>query len=104
MEGILKKQFKVVQARFKYITCVPLCHNVNQMMKYEGYPNFDPFRRYFNKKPLGAAFYIANCNLRHKATQTIFSTNCDAVEQKSFLKSQFSSFVMKQHDNSWKLR
>ena len=30
-------------------TCVPKCHNINQMMKYEGYPNFDPFRRYFNK-------------------------------------------------------
>ena len=23
--------------------------NVNQMTKYEGYPNFDPFRRYFGK-------------------------------------------------------
>ena len=39
-----KKQFKVVQARFKDITCVPLCHNVNQMTKYEGYLNFDPFK------------------------------------------------------------
>ena len=44
-----KKQFKVVQATFKDITCVPLCHNVNQITKYEGYSNFDPFRRYFNK-------------------------------------------------------
>ena len=44
-----KKRFKVVQARFKNITCVPLCHNVNQMKKNELYPNFDPFRKYFNK-------------------------------------------------------
>ena len=44
-----KKQFKLVQARFKDITCVPLCHNINQMMKYESYPYFDLFRRYFNK-------------------------------------------------------
>ena len=44
-----KKQFKVAQARFKGITCVPLCHNVNQMTKYESYPNFDLFRRSFNK-------------------------------------------------------
>ena len=44
-----KKQFKVVKDRFKDITSVQLYHNVNQMTKYEGYPNFDPFRRYFNK-------------------------------------------------------
>ena len=44
-----KKQFKVVQGRFKDINCVTLCHNVNQMTKYEGYHNFDVFRRYFNK-------------------------------------------------------
>ena len=44
-----KKLFKVVQARFKDINCVPWCHNANQMTKYEGYRNFDPFRRYFDK-------------------------------------------------------
>ena len=49
LEGILKNNLKVVQPRFKDITCVPYCHNVNWMMKYEGYPNFDPFRRYFDK-------------------------------------------------------
>ena len=32
-----KNQLKVVQAKFNDITCVPLCHNVNQMTKYEGY-------------------------------------------------------------------
>ena len=32
-----KNQLKVVQAKFDDITCVPLCHNVNQMTKYEGY-------------------------------------------------------------------
>ena len=49
VERHIKKQFKVVQARFKDITFVPLCHNVNQILKYEVYPKFDPFRRYFNK-------------------------------------------------------
>ena len=98
-----KKQYKVVQAWFKDITCVPECHNVNQMTKYEGYPNFDPFRRYFNKS-MGEAFYIANYDLPHKATRTTFSTNCNAAQQKSFLESYFSSLVMKQHGNSWKLR
>ena len=39
-----KKQFKVVQARFKDITCVPWRHNVNQMSKYKRYPNFDPLK------------------------------------------------------------
>ena len=43
-----KKQFKAAQTRFKDVTCVPLCHSANQMTKYEGYLNFDPFRRYFN--------------------------------------------------------
>ena len=47
LEGILKiKLLKAVQARFKDIT---LCHNVNQMTKYESYPNSGSFRRYFNK-------------------------------------------------------
>ena len=50
------------------------------------------------------AFYLANYDLLHKATQTIFSTNCNAVQQRSFLKSHFSSFAIKQHRNSWKLR
>ena len=44
-----KKQFKVVQARFKDITSLPLCHNADQITKYESYANFDLFRRYFNK-------------------------------------------------------
>ena len=39
----------MVQARLKDIICVPMCHSVNQMTKYKGYPNFDPFRRYFIK-------------------------------------------------------
>ena len=38
------RHLKVVQARFKDITCVPLCHNVNQMTKYESYLNFDTFK------------------------------------------------------------
>ena len=33
----------------------------------------------------------ANSKLRHKVTRTNFSTNCNAEQQKSFLKSQFSS-------------
>ena len=69
------------------------------MTKYEGYPNFDPFR-----KLLGGAFYKAIYDLRHKATQTDFSTNCNTARQKSFPKSHFGSFVMKQRGNSWKLR
>ena len=73
------------------------------MTKYEGYPNFDPFRGYFEKL-LGEAFYIANYDLRHKATQIDFSTNCKAAQQKSFLKPHFSSFVIKQYGSSWKLR
>ena len=32
-------------------------------------------------KLLGVAFYIANYDLRHKATQTNFSTNCNAAQQ-----------------------
>ena len=44
-----KKQFKVAQARFKDITSLPSCHNADQITKCESYPNFDPFRRYFNK-------------------------------------------------------
>ena len=38
------RHLKVVPARFKDITCVPSCHNVNQMTKYESYLNFDPFK------------------------------------------------------------
>ena len=50
-----KKQFKTVQARFKDITCIPLCHNVNQMTKYEGYPNFD-LLEYISIKIIGRGF------------------------------------------------
>ena len=39
-----------------------------------------------------------------KATQTNFSTNCNTTQQKSFLKSHFSNFVIKQYGNSRKLR
>ena len=78
--------------------------SVNQMTKYEGYLNFDLFRRYFNKnyweRPSTKAIY----GLWHKGTQTGFSTNCNTAWQKRFLKSDFSSFVIKQDGNSGELR
>ena len=46
--------------------------------------------------------YKAIYDLRHKATQTGFSTNFNTARQKSFPKSHFS-FVIKQRGNSWKL-
>ena len=92
-----KKQFKVVQTRFKDITCVPLCHNVNQMTKYEGYPNSDPFRR-----PFLGLLTLFTCNI--KQLEPILAQIVTRHSKNVFLKSHFSSFVIKQHGNSWKLR
>ena len=64
------------------------------MTKYEGYSNFDPFRRYFQKKILEEAFYKAIYDLRHKATQTDFSTNCTPAQQK-----RFPGFDLTTHDS-----
>ena len=44
--GILKNNLSLFKLDSKTLL---VYHNVNQMTKYEGYPNFDPFRRYFNK-------------------------------------------------------
>ena len=42
--------------------------------------------------------------LWHKASETGFSTNYNTARHKSFPESHFSSFVIKQRGNSWKLR
>ena len=69
------------------------------MTNYEGYPNFDPFGRYFNKnyweRP---STKLLTCNL--KTLKPILAQIVTQHSKKSFLKSQFHSFVIKQCGNS----
>ena len=53
---------------------------------------------------MGEAFYKVLYDFRHKANQNDFSTNYNTVQQKSFIKSNFTNFVIKQPGNSRKLR
>ena len=62
------------------------------------------FWKIFKWNLLGEAYYKAIYDLRYKATQTGFSTDCNTALQESFLKSHFSSFVIIQCGNSGKLR
>ena len=62
------------------------------------------FYKIFKWNLLGEAYYKAIYDLRYKATQTGFSTDCNTALQESFLKSHFSSFVIMQCGNSGKLR
>ena len=73
------------------------------MMKYKGYPNFDPFRRYFDKyyweRPSAKLFMTWGI----KQLKLVLAQIVTAW-QKSFPKSHFSSFAINQYGNSWKLR
>ena len=79
---------------------MPYCHDINQMRKYKGYPNFDTFRRYFNKnywKRLSTKLYMT-CNI--KPLKPILAKIVPQHGKKSFLKSHFSSFA---NQAAWQL-
>ena len=98
-----KKQSKVVQASFKDIT---LYHSAIMSTKWWNMKATPTLIHLEDNsiKIIGRGLLYSYYDLRHKATRTNFSTNCNVAQQKSFLKSHFSSFAMKQHGNSWKLR
>ena len=103
VEGILKNNLRLFKVDSKTLL---MCHNATTSTNWwnmKATPTLILLED-SSVKIIGRGLLQSYSGLPHKVTQTSFIANCNIAQQKRFLKSHFSSFVIKQRGNSWKLR